>query len=64
MVDLLALTSLEKLLFILKILVIFLTKQANSVRRSTVLRLPPQLVFPAFSNSKSATQKNKFGIKD
>ncbi len=44
-VDLLVLTSLDQLLFILKILLTFFTKQATFMRRSTVLRLPPQLVW-------------------
>ncbi len=46
-VDLLVLTSLDKLLVKLKILFTFLTKDATLMRRSTVLILPPQLVFPA-----------------
>jgi hypothetical protein len=46
-VDLLVLTSLEKLLFILKIVSTFLTKQATLMRRSFVLSIPPQFVFPA-----------------
>jgi hypothetical protein len=46
-VNLLVLACLDKLLFILKISFTFLTKQATLMRRSTVLRLPPQLVFPA-----------------
>jgi len=46
-VDLLVLTSLDQLIFILKILFSFLTKQATLMRRSTVLILPTQLVFPA-----------------
>jgi hypothetical protein len=33
----------------LKIFVTFFTKQATLMRRSTVLSLPPQLVFSAFS---------------
>jgi hypothetical protein len=44
--DLLVLTSLDQLLFILKILFMYLTKQATLSRRSTVLSLPCQLVFP------------------
>jgi hypothetical protein len=47
-VDLLVLTSLDQLGFILKILFSFFTKQATW--RSTVLSLPPQLVFPALPN--------------
>jgi len=46
MVDLLVVTSLDRLLFILKILFTFFTKQPTSIRRSIVLSLPPQLVFP------------------
>jgi hypothetical protein len=46
MVDLLVLTSLEELLFILKILLSFFTKQATLIRRSTVLSLLSQLIFP------------------
>ncbi len=46
-VDLLVLTSLDQFLFILKILLNFFTKEANTLmRRSVVLSLPPQLVFP------------------
>ncbi len=46
-VDLLLLTSLDKLLFTLKILFTLFKKQAILIRRSTVLSLPPpQLVFP------------------
>ncbi len=47
-VDLLILTSLEDLLFILKILITFVTKQPVLMRRSIVLSLPPQLVVPAY----------------
>jgi hypothetical protein len=39
-VDLLVLTSLDELLFILKILLTFVTKHATLMRRSTVLNLP------------------------
>jgi len=39
-VDLLALTSLDQLLFILKILFTFFTKQATLMRRSIVLNIP------------------------
>ncbi len=46
-VDLLALTSLDQQLFTLRILFTFFTNQATSTRRSTVLSLFPQLVFPA-----------------
>ncbi len=45
-VNLLVPTSLDRLLFILKILFTFFTKQPTSIRRSIVLSLPPQLVFP------------------
>jgi len=45
-VDLLVLTSFEQLIFIVKILFSFFTKQATLMKRSTVLSLPPQLVFP------------------
>jgi hypothetical protein len=45
MVDLLVLISLEDLLFILKILLSFFTKQAALIRRSTVLCLLSQLIF-------------------
>ncbi len=40
-VDHLVLTSLEQLLFIRNILLTVFTKQANSMRRSSVLSLPP-----------------------
>ncbi len=46
MVDLLVLSSLDQLLFIMKILFRCFTKQATLLRRSTVPSLPPQLVFP------------------
>jgi hypothetical protein len=45
-VDLLVLTSLDQLLFILKILFAFLETLATLMRRSTVLNHPLQLVFP------------------
>jgi len=45
-VNLLVLTSLDQLIFKLKILFTFFTKQATLMRRSTVLSLPLQLVFP------------------
>jgi hypothetical protein len=48
-VDLLVLTSLDQLGFKLKILFSFFTKQATLLRRSTVLSLTPQVVFPALS---------------
>jgi hypothetical protein len=44
-VDLLVLTSLCQLVFILKILFSFFTKQATLMRSSTVLSLPLSLVF-------------------
>ncbi len=51
-VDLLVLTSLDQLILLLKILFIFFfTKQATLMRRSTVLSLPFQLVFPARDHS-------------
>ncbi len=51
-VDLLVLTSLDQLLFILKIFFFtFFTKQATSMRKPTVLILPPQLVFPGLTLS-------------
>ncbi len=40
------LTCLDQLLFILKILLTLFKKQATLIRRSTVLSLPFQLVFP------------------
>ncbi len=45
-VDLLVLTGLVQLLFILKILITFYTIQPTVMRRSIVLILPAQLVFP------------------
>jgi len=54
-VDLLALTSLDKLFFMLKILFNFVTKQATLMRRSTVLSLPHQLVFPVWGYSEVST---------
>ncbi len=50
-VDLLVLTSLDKLILILKIIFLFFTKQASLIRRSTALSLPPKLVFPGIGNS-------------
>jgi hypothetical protein len=47
-VDLLALASLDQLIFIMKIEITFFIKRTNLMRRSTVLILPPQLVFPAY----------------
>ncbi len=46
-VDLLELTSLDKLIFKLKILINFITKHFTIMRRSIVLSLPFQLMFPA-----------------
>jgi hypothetical protein len=48
-VDLLVLTSLDQLLFLLKILFTLFTKQATLMRRSTVPSLPFQLGFPGLS---------------
>jgi hypothetical protein len=48
-VDLLVLTSSGQLLFILKILLTFLTKQATLKWGSTVLSLSLQLVFPGLA---------------
>ncbi len=45
-VDLLVLTSLDHLIFMLKISFSFFTEHAALMRRSIVLSLPPQLVFP------------------
>ncbi len=45
-VDLLVLTSLNKLLLIMKILFMRFTKKTTLIRRSTVLGLPLQLAFP------------------
>jgi hypothetical protein len=45
-VDLLVLVSLDQLLFILRMFVNLFTKQANLMRRSIVLSLSLQLVFP------------------
>ncbi len=51
MVDLLVLTSIYQLLFILKIVLTFLTKQATLTRRSIVLSFPLKLVFPGIGIS-------------
>ncbi len=48
-VDLLVQTSIDPLLLILKILFTFFTKQATLMRRSIVLSVPFQLVFPVSS---------------
>jgi hypothetical protein len=45
-VDLLVLSSLDQLLFLLKILIILATKQATLIWRSFILSLPFQIVFP------------------
>jgi hypothetical protein len=45
-VDLLELTSLDHLVFILKRLFSLYTKQVTLMRRLTVLSLPPLLIFP------------------
>jgi hypothetical protein len=50
-IDLLVLTSLDLLLFIMETLFTCLQKQATLMRRSIVLRLPLQLVFPDWNNS-------------
>ncbi len=47
---LLVLSSLDQLLFMLKIFVLLFTKQATLMRWSAVLVLPPQLVFPVVYN--------------
>ncbi len=46
-VDPLVLTSLNLAIFILKLLNTFVSKQTTLMRRSNVLSLPLQLVFPA-----------------
>jgi hypothetical protein len=57
--DLLVLTSLDQLIFKLKILFfLFFTKQATLMRRSTVLSLPPHLVFPGKANFTPITWPN------
>ncbi len=61
-VDLLVLTSLDQLLFILKILFTFLTKQAISMRRLTVLSRPPQLVFPVSLMGQETNSARKWFI--
>jgi hypothetical protein len=45
-IDLLVLTSLDQLICNLKILFTFFTQQPTLTRRSTVLSLPIQMVFP------------------
>ncbi len=54
-VDLLILTSLDELIFILKMFVTFFTKQAALMRRSSVLNLPLQSVFPGAGNTKGGS---------
>ncbi len=49
-VDLLVITSLDQLIFILKILLNFFAKQATLVRRPTVKTLPFQLGFNDLAN--------------
>ncbi len=49
--DLLILTSLDQLVLILQTFFTFLTKWATLMRRSTVLSLPLQLVFPVHIES-------------
>jgi hypothetical protein len=51
MVELLVLTNLDLLLFKIEKLFTFFTTQATLMRRSTVLRLPSQLVFLASTKS-------------
>ena len=50
-VDLLVLNSSDQLFFLLKLKFSFYTKQPTLMRRSTVLSLPLQLVFPGFIHS-------------
>jgi hypothetical protein len=63
-VDLLVLTSLDQVHLYLQLLFNFFSKQANFMRRSTVLNLPLQLVFPGFrytqlTRSKLETMKRR-----
>ncbi len=51
-IDLLVLTSLDQLLFLLKIFFTFFTKQVTLMRSSSVLFLPSQLVFPDRAHKK------------
>jgi hypothetical protein len=46
---LISLFSLDQLIFIFKIVVIFDAKQATLTRRSTVLSFPLQIVFPGLA---------------
>jgi hypothetical protein len=48
-VDLLVLISLDQVILILANVIFSFTKQATLMRRSTVVSLPVQLVFPALS---------------
>jgi hypothetical protein len=54
----LVLTSLDHLLFKLKILLNFCTQQASLLRRSIVLSLPPQLVFPVVNPPSSSSKES------
>ncbi len=60
-VDLLVLTTLDQLLFILKKLFKFFTKQAILMRRSTVLSLPPSVSIPWSIRPLSLTGTEKLG---
>ncbi len=55
-VDLLVLTNTTLLLFLLKILLILFTNQVTSMRRSNVLNLSLQLVFPGGRHSYGTVQ--------
>jgi hypothetical protein len=55
MVDLLVLPSLDQLIFIMEILFTFVIKQAALMRRSTILSLPLQLVFPVLCVDENAS---------
>jgi len=50
-VDLLLIISLDRLVFVMKILFTFLQKQATSMRRSTVLSLSPSVSIPLFKGT-------------
>ncbi len=50
MVDFLVLTSLDQLMFKIKILFTFVIKQATLMRTSTILRILLQLVYPGGNN--------------
>ncbi len=56
-VDLLVLTSLDRHIFVQKVLFTFVTKWATPMRRSIVHSLPLQLVFPALKLSKPQSYK-------